>query len=85
MRRATPRERHILAIAGLIADHLTFDLAYGSPWTWADAERANEQGWTVETTAPLGHVVRWEGVRLTPTELRQAWALAERMVEVRHG
>jgi hypothetical protein len=39
MRRATPRERHILAIAGLIADHLAYD---PSPWTWADAVRTNE-------------------------------------------
>jgi hypothetical protein len=26
-------------------------------------------------------VVRWEGVRLTPEELRRAWDMAVRMVE----
>lgn len=44
----------------------------------ADLHRINNtDGWIVEESAPLGHIVRHEGVRLSDADLRAAYILSE--------
>jgi hypothetical protein len=67
----TTRRQQVEQVAGIMADWPEdWDLA-------AEAERQNPLGWCFETSAPLGHRIRHEGVVLTETELTRAVMLAE--------
>jgi hypothetical protein len=65
------RSRQIAAVAGILAlrDTETMDLR--------EVQALNAEGWTVDLGAPGGGVVRYEGVVLTPSELAEAWAMAQ--------
>ena len=69
----------VRAVASVIAERIQYD-ADLAPLTWGEVVALNRLGWTVETTAPLGHVVRWDGVRLRTGDLWLAWRLAQRWV-----
>ena len=68
----TTRQQQIEAIAATIAN-------YSEEFTTAEdlAAEANRGGWTFDTTAPLGHTIRHEGVVLTDSELERATNLAQ--------
>lgn len=66
----------VTGVASIILGHLEFEPDY----TIADARRVNDSdtGWTIETSAPLGNVVRHENVFLSDEDLDKAYKLAER-------
>lgn len=75
-------ERLTYGAANDIAQHA----AYPPEYTFADLERANRAGWTVETSATdpgeraRGTVIRHEGVRLSAADLERVWRRAVALV-----
>jgi hypothetical protein len=67
------RSRQIAAVASIVASALQID----GDLELAEVQAVNAEGWTVDLGAPGGGVVRWEGVVLTPSELAEAWAMAQ--------
>lgn len=68
---------HVRGVARLIFRQIECPYLDGTEFSAADARAVNRDGWTFETSAPLGNVVRHDGVILTASELDQAWQLAQ--------
>ena len=67
----------IEAVAQLIYANILPQLRFGDIDTLAAARKANDEGWTLEESAPFGNVLRIEGVHLSERDLIAAHALAE--------
>lgn len=76
------REAQVTQVAGIIVDYLQADIAGDA--SFADVQAKNAQGWSFETLTSdavanrNGNYLRWEGVRLSERELREAWERAVR-------
>ncbi len=69
----TTRGQQIEAVTGLMVDVIE---SSAEGFELDDARYYNQQGWTFETSAPLGHTMRHEGVVLGEGELRRAYTAA---------
>lgn len=72
---ATTRQRQIIAAAYALVDAYRYEIPEA-----ANRINQSDDGWTLETPAPLGNTVRHEGVVFAPSELAQVIAQAQRMV-----
>ena len=72
------RKQQIEQVAGLIAENI-IPYANADENAEACAKAINgDQGWTFETSAPLGHTILHTAVVLSPSELAEAMTLAKR-------
>ena len=68
----------VAEVTDIIVQEIESSITYNDPdYTYERAQRQNEDGWTVFTKAPLGHVVRHEAVHLSDSELRRAYDTAQ--------
>lgn len=68
----------VAEVTEIIAQEIESSITYSDPdYTYEQAQRQNEDGWTVYTKAPLGHVVKHEAVHLSEQELWQAYKAAQ--------
>jgi hypothetical protein len=72
----------ITAVADLLAVSIASALVSGGSYTYEEARRRNDEGWTYEITRrQRGHVERVESMHLTEEQLSLAWLTANRRVD----
>lgn len=69
----TLKERQMETVTWLLVDYIDLD-----GWKYEDAERQNDEGWTVDVSNGRndGSWLRCEGVQFSAAELSRAWSNA---------